>query len=553
MNVPLRLVNGETLYSDIRHIYGPLSPWVHAVLYGMFGPHLNVLYADGIGCAAIALALVYWLARQLMAPAAAGVAALNVMWLCVFKQSGNYVLPYSYNALHGTVIGLATLAVLTRTVRASRSDERTAGVMGGFLVAGVLAGLTMLAKTEMGTAAGAAGIAAALIAPAPRSRRFQLLALFLAAAVSVVAATYGLIATEVGWSTLVTDSWVLAYNVPRELATYNRHLSGLDRPLHSMWRILLACVKLGIVATVVAAASAWTARTSPPWRALAVALGLGAVLSVTTGLDWDKGPYLAMPVLLTAFLLALARDFLHRRLTLDSSLLLIYTVYALASLARVILHVQSGGAYGSYLLPVSIVIFTYWWMGPFADAFADARTARIARRIALALLLLAAVGSAVLLGRQYRTRSTIAITSSRGSMISENDLGIAWNEALAYIAAHTQSHDPIVVLPEGTSLTFLSGRRNPLREEIVTPGFLDAAGEARAIRQLQAAHPPLVLIANRATAEFGPNAFGRDYCVSLMRWIESHYQRCALFGPAKDSRLQIGDPRFFIRAYCAPR
>jgi hypothetical protein len=576
MNVPLRLVNGETLYSDIRHIYGPLSPWVHAALYRMFGPGLNVLYADGVGCAAVALALVYWLSRQLLSPAAAGVAALNVMWLCVFKQSGNYVLPYSYNALHGTVLGLATLAVLTRAVRASRSDERTAAMIGGFVAAGVLAGLTLLAKTEMGTAAGAAGTAAALIAPAPRGTRMQLLALFLAPAALVVAATYGLIATQVGWSTLVDDSWVLGYNVPRELATYNRHLSGLDRPLHSMWRILLACVKLGIVATVVAAASAWAARTSPraacperalpiqagrrvalvadhPWRALAVALGVAAVLAVTTGLDWDKGPYLAMPVLLTAFLMALLRDLLHHRLALDSSLLLIYAVYALASLARVILHVQSGGAYGSYLLPVSIVIFTYWWVGPFAGAFRDERTAGIARRIALALLLLAAVGSAALLGRQYRTRSAIAITSSRGTMISENDVGIAWNEALAYIAAHTQSGDPIVVLPEGTSLTFLSGRRNPLREEIVTPGFLDPAGEARAIRQLQAAHPPLVLIANRATAEFGPNAFGRDYCVSLMRWIESHYQRCALFGPAKDPRLQIGDPRFFIRAYCAAR
>ena len=30
MNQPLRLVAGERLYSDVRHIYGPLSPWLHA-------------------------------------------------------------------------------------------------------------------------------------------------------------------------------------------------------------------------------------------------------------------------------------------------------------------------------------------------------------------------------------------------------------------------------------------------------------------------------------------------------------------------------------------
>ena len=36
-----------------------------------------------------------------------------------------------------------------------------------------------------------------------------------------------------------------------------------------------------------------------------------------------------------------------------------------------------------------------------------------------------------------------------------------------------------------------------------------------------------------------------------MRWIETHYTPCAIFGPVKDAGLQIGDKPFFIRAYCA--
>jgi len=130
-------------------------------------------------------------------------------------------------------------------------------------------------------------------------------------------------------------------------------------------------------------------------------------------------------------------------------------------------------------------------------------------------------------------------------------VGQAWNEALAYIERNTQPGDAVAVMPEGTSLDFLSGRRNPLREEITTPGFLDAAGEARAIRQLQEAHTDLIMITNRSTAEFGPAAFGRDYCQQLMRWIDAHYTVCAMFGPVKDRNLRIGDKPFFIRAYCA--
>ncbi|HXG94515.1 MAG TPA: hypothetical protein VNN73_19385, partial [Blastocatellia bacterium] len=65
MNQPLRLASGEMLYSDVRHIYGPLSPYLNSLLYKLFGPSLNVLYMDGILSAVIILALCYLLSRQL--------------------------------------------------------------------------------------------------------------------------------------------------------------------------------------------------------------------------------------------------------------------------------------------------------------------------------------------------------------------------------------------------------------------------------------------------------------------------------------------------------
>ncbi|HST19949.1 MAG TPA: hypothetical protein VLR90_02455, partial [Blastocatellia bacterium] len=116
MNQPLRLANGEMLYSEVRHIYGPLSPYVNAALYRLFGPSLNVLYADGIVSAIIIIALVYWLSRQLMSRMASTAATLSVLWLCAFKQAGNYILPYSYGALHGCALGLITLVLLIKAV-----------------------------------------------------------------------------------------------------------------------------------------------------------------------------------------------------------------------------------------------------------------------------------------------------------------------------------------------------------------------------------------------------------------------------------------------------
>ena len=580
MNQPLRLAGGEMLYSDVRHIYGPLSPWLHAALFRLLGPSLGILYADGILTAAIALGLVYWLGRQIMEPPAAGAAALNVMALCVFKPAGNYILPYSYNSLHGAALGLATLVMLTATLARSRAPGgpavsnglrmRTGVRASTFVWAGAVAGLATLAKTEMGAAAIAAGVTAAILVAHPDVRRgSRLAAMFIASAAAVAIAIYALVASRVGWTTLGSDSWLVLYNMPPDIAYFNGQVSGLAHPVRSLGRMLIATVKLGLLATTIAAISglivaARQARrgeakasenaqrsiaVSRPWHLLAAVLAVLIVMSATTGLDRDKGPFLAMPFLLAGLLLrltpALRRDTSARAATLTT-----FAVYALTNLARMILHVRSGGAYASFLLPISVVMFTFLWVGPFPGRFPEARLARMVRAVTLTLILIAAVVNGGVLAYRYRTRTTVPIAAARGTMIAEPDMGQAFNEALAYIASHTRPGDAIAVLPEGTSLTFLSGRRNPLREEIVTPGYLDDAAESRAIRQLEEARTALILVPNRPTAEFGRAVFGRDYCERLMRWIEQRYYVCAMFGPVKDPALRIGDPPFFIRAYC---
>jgi len=541
MNQPLRLAQGERLYSDVRHIYGPLSPWLHAILYRAFGASLSILYLDGAITAIVILALVYWLSRRIMDSEAAGAATLSVMWLCVFKPAGNFIFPYSFNALHATALGLATLAAIAAALTRAGTPAR---LWKYFALAGILAGLTMLAKTEMGFAALAAGVAGAFVATRPDSRRGAgLAAAFIACAAGLAIAVYGVVAARVGWSTLVSDSFLLLYNVPPALAYYNSRISGFDRPLESIGRMLIAAVKLGILAAIVGGAASVIGGARRGWDVLAGAVALLIVLSLTTGLDWDRGPYLAIPFLLLGLLIA------QRRLR-RTPVVIVYAVYALASLGRMILHVRSGGAYGSFLLPMSVVLFTYAWIGPFAGAFREPRARRAARAIPLALMIAASVGTAIVLAYRYRVSNTVTIATSRGTMIAPPDVGQAWNEALDYIERRTRPGDAVAVLPEGTSLDFLSGRRNPLAEEIATPGFLDGDREARAIRQLDEAATPLILIANRLTAEFGAPIFGRDYSQSLMRWIEDRYTPCAMFGPVKTAALRIGDKPFFLRAYC---
>ncbi len=582
MNQPLRLVRGEMLYSDVRHIYGPLSPYLNAALYDLFGPSLNVLYGDGIITAIIILALIYWLSRQLMNPLGATAATLSVLWLCAFKQAGNYVLPYSYSALHACALGLATLALTIKYIEEAGRQTTENGQRKTdkyfLLAAGVMAGLTTLAKTEMGVAALIAGaLGAALAGRSGPRRRAGLIFLFAAPAITIVIGVYGYIASRVSWHTLSNESFLFFRNLPEELVYFNLRMSGFDQPAESLVLMMDALLRIVVMAVTIASVSlmfaifrrssskaridtnamisdAGRAGLSPLWMMMGLGLLLSLALLTATFLHWEKGPYLAMPLLLIFLLIWALINSRNKppesRMNYEQSLVLVVTVvFSLASLARVMFRVRSGGAYSSYLIPASVVLFTYWWIHPFADLFRNHRARRVAQAIAIGLILLDVAATSVLLTHRFRKNNTYRLVTPRGTMMAVPDIGEAFDKAIAFINERTRPGEPVAVMPEGTSLNFFTDRPNPLREEITTPGFLDAEGEKRAIKQLIESDTRLVLITNRPTPEFGHTIFGHDYCQGLMQWIEENFEAVAVIGPDQNSDLQIGNKTFFIRAY----
>ena len=555
MNLPLRLASGEMLYSDVRFIYAPLSPYFNAALYRAFGPSLNLLYLNGILTTAGILALLYTLSRRQMSPPAATLALLGVVWLCAFKPAGNFIFPYSYSALHACLLGLLTLSFLVRFLEADRRAD--------LFIASLLAGVTLITKTEFGAAALFAGVVTAALAHhRGHFSTLRAMASFALPPLVIAAAVYSFIAARVGWHTLTHDSFLFFTHVPPELAYFNLHKFGFDRPLFSLAHMILALLRLAALGGMIAAGSLLLARRGAGKSAPSAARGPFLLLFISllvfvvgALLQGELGPFVAMPLILIAVIVAAYFQLHHPRgphIAADrpALILIVLAAYALACLARAILRVPSGGAYGSYLLPVSVILFVYVWLEVFPRLLPQDRAAQFARRFILGVLMLAVAGTAVTVSAKYRKKFTYELRTARGTMLVPSDHGVAFSQAMALIEAKTSPADTVAIMPEGTALNFFTGRRNPLRDEIAIPGILDAAGEDAAFARLAASRTRLILIANRSTEEFGPKFFGLDYNRRLMAWIEQHYAPCGSLGPDPRLDIPIGHATFFFRAFC---
>jgi hypothetical protein len=329
--------------------------------------------------------------------------------------------------------------------------------------------------------------------------------------------------------------------------------------------LLSALAMLGIAASAVLAVSARlgagsvraVVRTLPPhWagRLIAFAAGSACVLLVNMWVyktRWDVSPFRALPVLCLGliFYTVWRRDGTRESEARRRSVFVL-SVYGVAVLTRVILRVPSGGAYGSYLLPVPLLLFMHLGTKFYSPVLASSPASAVqARRIVLGLFTTALIASTVVVGYRYVTSDYVALETTRGTTKVSPAERRAFGGALEFIARNTQPEEYLTAVPEGSSLNFLGDRPAPLRYEILTPGFLDADGEQRAIQQLKARRVKFIFLLNRPTVEFGCDAFGRDCYRDLMGWIEANYEVAAVFGDGATAASEIGDRPFFIKGY----
>ncbi len=540
LDLPLRLLNGEWLYRDVHYLYPPLSPYFNALLYRVFGPHLGVLQSSGVLFSLLLVWLCSRIARRLLPANECALAVCGVIVWCVFKPAGNLISPYTYAALHALLLALAALWLTLRYAESRRARELCG--------AGLCIGLAAITKQEFALAAALTLVATLLYLHRTNwraiARDISLAALpVLAVAVPV----YAWLFQRIGWPTLVEDCHLFFTHLPTSLVYYNRQRTGLAQPLASLWQLFGA---VGVCGAAVGLVCWWSARRNSATfatRALllsGVCLLAALLVGFTSAGQWDGSPLRALPLLLLALIVVEWRRG-------ASATLFIISVYSLAVLARVALRVPSGGAFGSFFLPTSLLLIYSLLTLTLPQALQkwtqDEQAMATARTIGRGLFVAAWLITAVVFGIRYRKNYSYEINTPRGTLYATRQVGPVYRAALDFIATHTQPGEAVAVLPEGSDLTFFSDRRMPLRHQILIPGLMNERDETVAIELLDKQRVRYVLLVNRPLREFGAVAFGRDFYQRLGGWIEAHYRVVKVCGAGGRADAQIGDAEFFIK------
>jgi hypothetical protein len=170
------------------------------------------------------------------------------------------------------------------------------------------------------------------------------------------------------------------------------------------------------------------------------------------------------------------------------------------------------------------------------------------RRLAAVIFAALAVVAVARWRRLLPPARAARLETAAGFLRLRPDRAVPAAQALAYLAESARPGDALSGAPEAGFFNFVTGLRNPLRQEQILPGHLDAAGETRVAERIERSGPRFFLLVNQPAPAFGSVSFGRDYAIEVWRAVERRYRLTAAFGEAPPE-APVGDPRFFIRVY----
>ena len=505
-----RLGRGELLYRDIYLAYAPLTPYLLAATGRPFDfSSLWYLLANWIPAIGAAWLLLECGRRCLSLLGNIALLILLLGFALFAPGAGRLVLPYYAGVVHALAFGLGAMLLIPALpeLRAARP-----------FTAGLLAGLAFASKPEVGVAA-LAGLLLAAVAGLPGPVRWMVRVIAGFGTVAAAAFLFAISCSSLGSLRWNSHLWPLNLVPPPELSGLFRYVAGVSDPQWPLvvrsaaFRMLLLIGELTVAAMLLA-----RERTAKRWRPLA---GLAAALAIwfcVEGNDlWHPSNALCLSMLASFLVTALA---LLRKNVEGRPFLAALGVFAGLAGSRAAFSGRISGSYDgpahfaemlTWVVLLTVLLPALLTGGGSAGSWARALIAGV--------VIVTAIPYAWSGIEALRASSRVPLQTLRGRVF----LDVPQARLFQLLGSELHPGERVLVVPEVSAVDVLFGVHSVSPFLHLLPGWLNVGAERSLIARFDKAPPDAVVVFERPTGEYGINPFGQGFGVLLSEWCRQHY------------------------------
>jgi energy-converting hydrogenase Eha subunit B len=522
MYVPAVLSEGKMLYRDVWFMYFPAAPYFNSYLFRLFGIHLNVLYLAGSLSALASAAFLFFTGMRLGSWAAGWTAGAVVLLQAFQPTLFCFPLPYAFSAVYGC---LAACCFLWMIVQACGSNGQ-AWVFG----AGTVAAVALLLKMEFGVACYVAlGILIAV--RGIRQNSWKIMLKDLGAILPGVLLCAGVIRwmVSIAGAGFITQenfmSWPTSYFI-RVYGKFWLQSTGFSLTAatfaESAYRTLIFLgvwqgIELGV---------RWK-RQLNRWTILRFVLFLLAGAQMVINLTWRDVllavffPQDMVFYVTIAAIVFWAYFFRHPELDRAFAVALLLSFSSLLAF-RILLKTLPSGYSIYYNGPAVLSIFLIGL--PLLPAPETPRRFAFVAEALVCALCLVSVGFYLHEEGSF-VKDYAPWVTARGMIRTWPEMAEHYQKAINFMQEKNAQGESVLLIPEDTSLYFLSKTHCPTRLYLFTPGALVPGKMTNElIDEIERKHVRYLLWSNRTFPEYGVPRFGEDFDQTFGNYLVAHYR-----------------------------
>jgi hypothetical protein len=567
--IPWQLSEGKVLYRDIFvNQYGPLSVYINALLFLVFGVRLMTLSLFNI-LLTIGFALYFY--RIFLKESGIFIATVNVfIFLALFAFSDitglgifNFVSPYSYAVTYSLALSLGALYFLDK-YRRSQSHI-------SIFFSGIWIGLVFLCKYEAFVAIAVCFFAYWILVRPTRKYLSSIIGSFAAAFSGFTLPILGFLAYFSIFMPFHTafSSIMQQYKQMFEMRVVNnnfyRMIAGTLDIKESLTKVVQSILFYDLLAVLGLACAYLIVKIRfKGWRIAACAtIGLGLFTAVT--MHALNEPYLwlyvafsGLPVVLCAAIgfqiFQILRKKTPNKLNQYGPLAGL-SLFSLVFLAKISLNMHA--LHYGFVLAMPATLVGAWILIDRFPIFVERKFPGAYWMIAV-LGLLAVYG--ILLSHynlsafsyaqkelpigdkndRLITWKSTAVDVYYASFNTTHERGIVFKEILDELKRTLRPEDTLLVIPEGALFNYFTRHRNPTPYTSFLLGDLVMFDESKIVKDLERTYPDYIVLADRDLQFYGYNSFGVDTGRAIMNWVNQNYVAMKQIGPTPFKGLGFG-------------